>query len=92
MEGIPMSFNDLAQVNGAGMRYFEAEDVLHLAIAEGFEVDTVEISADVTAELNGEGEVIGVEILNASRFIYEAVLGAAQGRSLKVNLPESKAA
>jgi hypothetical protein len=46
---------DRAQMGGAVMRYFEGEDVLHLAIAEGSEADTVEISADVTAELNGAG-------------------------------------
>jgi uncharacterized protein YuzE len=83
---------DLTQMNSPMMRYFEAEDVLHLMISEDLEADTVEISADVTAELNGSGEVIGVEILNASRFIYEAVLGSAQGRSININLPEVKAA
>jgi uncharacterized protein YuzE len=62
---------DRAQMDGAVMRYFEGEDVLHLAIAEGPEADTIEISADVTAELNGAGEVIGVEILNASRYVKD---------------------
>jgi uncharacterized protein YuzE len=94
MEGIPMSSPkfDLSQVKNPMMRYFEAEDVIHFAIADGLEVDAIEVSADVTAELNGAGEVIGVEILNASRFFYEAMLGAVEGGSIEVNLPERKVA
>jgi uncharacterized protein YuzE len=57
MEGVFMGFLkfDRAQMDGAVMRYFEGEDLLYLAIAEGLEVDAIEVSADVMAELNGAG-------------------------------------
>ena len=50
------------------IRYFEQEDVLHLAIAEGPESGSVELSPNITVELNDKSEIIGVEILNASEF------------------------
>ncbi len=50
------------------IRYFEQEDVLHLVIAEGPESGSVELSPDITVELNAKNEIIGVEILNASEF------------------------
>ena len=50
------------------VRYFEQEDVLHLLIAEGPESGSVELSPNITLELNDKNEIIGVEILNASQF------------------------
>ena len=50
------------------IRYFEREDVLHLVIAEGPESGSVELSPNITVELNDNNEIIGVEILNASQF------------------------
>ncbi len=50
------------------IRYFEQEDVLHLLIAEGPESGSVELSPNITVELNDKNEIIGVEILNASEF------------------------
>jgi len=50
------------------IRYFEQEDVLHLLIAEGPESGSVELSPNITVELNDENEIIGVEILDASQF------------------------
>ena len=51
------------------IRYFEREDVLHLVIAEGPERGSVELSPNITVELNDKNEIIGVEILNASQFL-----------------------
>lgn len=48
--------------------YFESEDILHLALSEEQEAASVELSPDITAELNADGELIGVEILEASRY------------------------
>ena len=51
------------------IQYFEQEDVLHLVIADGPESGSVELSPDITVELNDNNEIIGVEILNASQFL-----------------------
>lgn len=60
------------------MAYFEKEDVLHLAISEEPEASSVELSPNVTAELNEAGELIGIEILEASRFLRDTILESAQ--------------
>jgi uncharacterized protein YuzE len=56
------------------LTYFEKDDVLHLAISDEAEVGSVEVSPNITAELNAEGELIGIEILGASNFIRDSVL------------------
>jgi Protein of unknown function (DUF2283). len=45
------------------MVYFENEDVLHLSISEEPESGSVELSPNITAELNDKGELIGIEII-----------------------------
>jgi uncharacterized protein YuzE len=67
------------------MAYFEQEDVLHLAVSDEPEARSVEISPNVTAELNEQGELIGIEILNASTFVRDSILESVQARIL--NLP-----
>ena len=62
------------------MNYFKEDNILHLLISEEVETVSVEISPNITAELNGEGELIGVEILNASTYIGDTVLEAVQAR------------
>ena len=56
------------------MTYFEKEDILHLVISDEPESASIELSPNITAELNENGELIGIEILNASAFIQDAVL------------------
>ena len=51
------------------MTYFEKEDILHLAISDEPESGSIELSPNITAELNDDGKLIGIEILNASTFI-----------------------
>jgi uncharacterized protein YuzE len=46
--------------------YFKQDDVLHLVISEEPECGSVELTPNVTAELNQENKMIGIEILNAS--------------------------
>ena len=72
------------------MVYFEKEDILHLTLVEGPEGSSVEVTPNVTAELNVDGELIGIEILNASDFIRDAVVESVQGRVL--NLSKAKTA
>ena len=56
------------------MAYFEAEDILHLTIAGGPEAQSVELSPDVTVEMDAQGQILGVEILNASRFLRDSIM------------------
>ena len=71
-------------MNKPQVRYFEKEDVLHLLIADGPETRSLELAPNITVELGEENEMIGVEILNASSFLRDAVLESIQARTLKV--------
>jgi uncharacterized protein YuzE len=62
------------------MIYFEQEDILHIAITEGDEEASYELSPNVTVELDSNNEVIGVEILDASAFLRDTVLESVQAR------------
>jgi len=64
--------------------YFENEDVLHLVIAEEKEANSVELSPNITAELNAKGELIGVEILDASAFVRDSIMETAQAKLLNL--------
>lgn len=69
-------------MNKTKMIYFEQEDVLHLAISDEPESGSIEVSPNITAELNEKGELIGIEILNASIFIRDSILESVQARML----------
>jgi len=77
-------------MNKTTIRYFEQEDILHLVISEEPESRSLELSPDITVELNDQNEMIGVEILNASKFLRDAVLESIQAKTLQ--LLESQAA
>jgi len=72
------------------LHYFEAEDVLHLLISEGEEYNTLEISPNVTAEMNANGELIGIEILNASQFLRNVVLESVQAKLMNLHVSKLK--
>ena len=63
-------------MNKPKMTYFQKEDILHIVISDDPESDSIELSPNITAELNDNGELIGIEILNASAFI--------QGKSVQM--------
>ena len=69
------------------MTYFNQDDVLHLFISEGNEAASVELSPNITAELDENGELLGIEILEASSFIRDFVLDAAQAKVLSLLKP-----
>ena len=71
-------------MNKTRLRYFEQEDILHLVVAEGPESRSLEISPNITVELNDRNELIGVEILNASRFLRDAVLESVQAKTIQL--------
>ena len=73
---------DLA-MNKTKLAYFENEDVLHLAISDEPESGSIELSPNITAELNDKGELIGIEILNASAFIRDSILESVQAKMLQ---------
>jgi uncharacterized protein YuzE len=64
------------------MLYFEREDVLHLVIAEDEEANSLELGPNITAELNARGELIGIEIIEASTFVRDAILEGVQAKVL----------
>lgn len=64
------------------MLYFEEEDILHLVIAEGTETSSVEVTPDISVELNVQWELIGIEILNVSGLVRHALLKGVQARIL----------
>jgi len=66
------------------MRYFSQEDVLHLVISEEHEVNSIEVSPNITAELNDRGELIGIEILQASSFVRDAIMEGVQAKVLNL--------
>ena len=70
------------------MYYFEQEDILHLVIAEAEEASSMELSPNVTAELNEKGELIGIEILHASTFVRDVTLDGVQARLLNLTSPD----
>jgi uncharacterized protein YuzE len=70
------------------MFYFEQEDILHLVISEEEEANSVELSPNITAELNAQGELIGLEIVQASTFVRDSILESAQAKLLHLTGPE----
>ena len=76
-------------MNKPRMTYFEKEDVLHLVVSEGPETQSVELGPNVTAELNDKGELIGIEILDASAFLRDMIAESVQAKLLGVPRAES---
>ena len=66
------------------MKYFAQEDILHLALSDEAEAGSVEVSPNITAEVNADGELIGIEIIGASTFIRDSVLDSVQARLLQL--------
>jgi uncharacterized protein YuzE len=47
-------------------------------------VDSVELSPNITAELNANGEMCGVEILKASTFLRDFILESTQAKLMQL--------
>lgn len=69
-------------MNNPRLSYFEKEDVLHLVISDASEAGSIEISPNITAELDEQGALIGIEILKASVFLRDSIMETVQGRLL----------
>lgn len=61
-----------------------------LIISEEDEAGSVELSPNVTAELNDKGELIGIEILDASSFMRDSILETAQAKVLNRPYPPNE--
>jgi uncharacterized protein YuzE len=71
------------------MFYFEEEDILHLVMNDEEEANSVELSPNITAELNEQGELIGIEILQASTFVRDSIMETVQAKLLNLTGPGS---
>ena len=67
------------------MTYFPEQDVIHLAMTDEDEMASVELSPNITAELNDDGELIGVEILKASIFLRDFILESTQAKLIQIS-------
>ena len=67
-------------LNKTKMAYFEKEDILHLEISDELEGGSIELNPNITAELNDNGKLIGIEILSASAFIRDLILESVQAK------------
>ena len=74
-------------MNKTRMFYFEKEDILHLVISNEEEANSVELSPNITAELNEQEELIGIEILQASTFVRDSIMEAVQAKLLNLANP-----
>lgn len=67
------------------LSYFPEDDILHLSISEESEAGSVEISLNITAELNEKGELIGIEIIGASSYLRDSILESTQAKLLELS-------
>ena len=72
-------------MNKSKLSYFEKEDILHLMISDEKEFGSVEISPNITAELNKDGDLIGIEIIGASSFLRDSILESTQAKLLQLS-------
>ncbi|MCP4166701.1 MAG: DUF2283 domain-containing protein [Chloroflexi bacterium] len=70
-------------MNKTSIRYFEKEDILHLVVSDEPEANSIELGPNITAELNEKGELIGVEILNATAFLRDTIMESIQIKMLQ---------
>lgn len=67
-------------MNNPKINYFPEQDIIHLTITDEEESESMELSPNITAELNANGELIGVEIIKASTFLRDFILESTQAK------------
>ncbi|MBK6712254.1 MAG: DUF2283 domain-containing protein [Chloroflexi bacterium] len=65
------------------MRYFEKEDILHLVVSDEPEANSIELGTEHYRRVEWKGELIGVEILNASAFLRDSLAESIQFKMLQ---------
>lgn len=76
-------------MNKTKMKYFNDDDIIHINISDGMETSSVELSPNITAEIDENGELIGIEILNTSTFVRDSILETAQAKLRDLTLKHS---
>lgn len=66
------------------INYYKEEDIMHIVIAKGPERGSAEINPNITLELDENREIIGIEILEASKFIRDYILETAQAKLMNI--------
>ena len=64
----------------SNMDYFKDEDIIYIKISDKEEVNSYEISPNITAEIDENNEIIGIEIINASSFLRDNILETIQAK------------
>jgi uncharacterized protein YuzE len=59
--------------NNSLVNYDSKSDIIYIVTKEGSEEEFIEIAPGINMELDENGEVIGIEILNASEFLKPIV-------------------
>jgi uncharacterized protein YuzE len=72
------------------LAFFPDEDIIHFSISDEEETDSIELSPNITAELNKKGEIIGLEILKATSYIRDVILDSAQAKLWKKKTSTTK--
>ncbi len=62
------------------INYYKEEDIMHIVIAEGPERGSAEIAPNITLELDENRQIIGIEILEASKYLRDTILETAQAK------------
>lgn len=65
------------------VNYDRLTDVLYIGVGKGVEEEFIEISPGINVELDSQGKVIGIEVLNASKVLRPMVA------SFRKQIPEA---
>ena len=60
------------------VEYDPEADIIYIRIREDKIVDTVDLDEDVFADLNERGEVVGIEIWQARKYVISEILGCLE--------------
>lgn len=55
------------------INYDQKSDALYIGLKKGVEEEFVEVSPGISVELDSQGQIIGIEILNASKVLRPAI-------------------
>ena len=67
----------------SNMSYFERDDIIQIKVKDREEAGSVELSPRITAGLDDQNEIIGIEIIGASKYLRDNILQSAQSKLLK---------
>lgn len=68
------------------VKYDPGSDTLYLFIQEGYEAKFIEVTPGINVELDDNGQLIGIEILNASRLLPLIIGGQPAAQTQAVML------